>query len=223
MKIFKFIFAFLQAAFLMFGFVAIAVIIYLEGKSAIHFIGIVVVLLVGFIVSRFLFNLMRRRGVLAVMTGTNASYDVDDLNPSSASGVLKLDPIALVKLFQEHKIKFPQDTSISIWGDWQGRKLDERHQISSIAYDKKNNLLIILFKDKCLIKIRKPTLILLASSYLKIVKAKEIVWEISNKSSSIHTYSYLNTGKKIKTQSNTNWKPHKMDIGIGMHALYLQG
>ncbi|CAM1357609.1 hypothetical protein THALO_70065 [Tenacibaculum halocynthiae] len=33
----------------------------------------------------------------------------------------------------------------------------------------------------------------------------------------------MNTAEKIYIKSNTKWKPHAYDIGIGMNALYLQG
>lgn len=69
--------------------------------------------------------MMRRRGVISVMSGNNATYDLDELEPTSGDGILKFTPSELTEFFSEKKMNFNQGISISIWGDWEGRQLEK--------------------------------------------------------------------------------------------------
>ena len=222
MKTFRTTIAFFQALFTLIGIGVMATFFYSNVKSPYNIILAVMALTLGLILSRFTFNLMRRRGVLATMAGL-ASYDLDELEPTLGSNTLKVSSEELTKLFHDHKLKFNRGTTLAIWGDWGDRKLNTSHHLESINYGSKNKILNIIFSDNCIITITEPRIIFLSSSYLKIVKAKEIKWLIPNDVNSNNEYIYLNTGKEIKTNSNTQWKPHKSDLGIGMNALYLQG
>ncbi len=222
MKVLRTIIAFFQALlpFLVFAFFSAG--LYSELKAPYNVIAAIFVFVPGLFLSRSFFNFMRRRGVIATMSGDNATYDLDELEPTPGSGVLKLTPDELSSLFLEKKTKFNNGTTVSIWGDWEGRELDTRHEVNSINFNSENNILTIKFSDNCILKIKRPEAIFYSTSYLKIVKAKEILWQIPASSDSYKQYSYLNTGKEIKTKSNTNWTPHIYDIGVGMNALYLQ-
>lgn len=92
-----------------------------------------------------------------------------------------------------------------------------------MEFNAKRQILTISFKDRCRLIIECPSDILYTESYLKIVKAKEICWRIQMDSNSIHYYNCLNLDHEIKTESNTRWKAHANDIGVGIQALYLQG
>lgn len=167
--------------------------------------------------------MMRRRGIISTLSGSHASFDGDDLIPTSGSKIVEVKPSALMKLFSDEKIHFEQGTSVSIWGDWKGRKLNLKHQIIAINFNHESDELSIIFKDDCSVTIKEPGTIHLSKSYLKIIKAKEVRWQIVNNVHSKDEFNYVHSGKEIITNSNTNWKPHFYDIGVGMNALYLQG
>lgn len=223
MKEFRTIAAFFQALIPFIGFGAIAFVIYLGVPSPFNIIIVVFILILGLLSSRMIFNMMRRRGVIATLAGSHASYDLDELEPAPGSNVSKISPIELTKLFHEKKLTFSNGITVSIWGDWEGRKLNTRHHLEAVNYDVDNKVLTIKLDDNCILKVKEPRLIHLTGSYLKIIKAKEIQWKIPNDSDANDQYSYVNTDGKIKTSTNTQWKPHSYDIGIGMNALYLQG
>ncbi|PCI96230.1 MAG: hypothetical protein COB15_11090 [Flavobacteriales bacterium] len=222
MKIFRAIIAFFQALLPLLGFGVISIVIYAGLPKPYNILVSVTLFIIGIYASRSIFNMMMRRGVLSVMSADNATFDLDELEPTEGDGVLKLTPEELRRKFLKDKLELGKCT-VSIYGDWEGRQLNIKHQLKSIEFNSKNNSLTLLFSDNCLLRIRNPRLIFSTSSYLKIVKATEILWQIPDDFKAHHQFSYLNTGEKIKTKSNTDWKPHDYDIGIGMNAIYLQG
>ncbi|MEX1002012.1 MAG: hypothetical protein WDZ35_07845 [Crocinitomicaceae bacterium] len=180
-------------------------------------------LIIGFLLGRFLFNFMRRRGVLSTMTGDNASYDADDLKPLEHDEFRKLTPEKLEYNFKSNENLF-KGGKIKIWGDWTGKKLDVYHEIQNVQYNSEKDTITIEFKYSCTLKIRKPIGIYESESYLKIRKAKEILWRTPDiVKSKNKDFCYMATSKKIITKSNTPWKPHKYDVGIGEFAIYIQG
>ncbi|MFT6842365.1 MAG: hypothetical protein ACJASR_001132 [Psychroserpens sp.] len=222
MKIFRTIVAFFQAFLPLIGFSIVSALIYSDLPAPYNILISVTLFTLGIYVSRSIFNMMMRRGVLAVMSADNATFDLDELEPTEGDGVLKLTPEELLNSFLKNEIELGECT-ISIYGDWEGRKLNVKHKLTSVEFHSIKNTLTLLFSDNCLLKIRNPKLIFYTSSYLKIVKATEILWQITDDFRVYKKFSYLNTGKNIKTKSNTDWKPHDYDIGIGMNAIYLQG
>ena len=165
--------------------------------------------------------MINRRGYIATISGDNSTYELDNLKPTPGSGITELLPDKLVDSFDHQKLEFPE-VSISIWGDSYGRKLKLKHRILTFEYDDHSQVLSIFFKDYCQLRIKKPSIIHHSSSYLKIIKAEEILWRVPN-ADRMDEYYYLNEGKNIKTKSNTNWQPKSEDLGPGMNALYLQG
>ena len=222
MKTIRIIIAFIQALLPFIGFGIISMVVYTDMKSPYNIFVAAVVIGVGFFASRSIFNMMRRRGVMATMSGNNSTYDLDSIEFTETDGVYKLTAQQVKDYFIDNKLAFKTGT-VSIYGDWEGRRLDRKHHIKSIDFNEDKNVLTIIFADNCLLKIRKPRSIFVASTYLKIVKATEVLWQIPTIDNSYHQFSYLNTGKTINTKSNTDWKPHPYDIGIGMDAIYLQG
>ncbi|MEM9544922.1 MAG: hypothetical protein AAGA77_03070 [Bacteroidota bacterium] len=178
-------------------------------------------MLIGVYLGWFSYKNMRRRGILEMLSGNNASYDADDLKPTLGHGVLQVTPKELYESELLNKLKLRKYT-IAIWGDRYGRKLDKQHRIDTIEYEDKGSILSIEMGGKYLLKIRMPKVIHISETYFKIINAKEILWQVTDENNKTSNYSYLNTGKKIETKTNTNWKPKSMDLGIGMHALYLQ-
>jgi len=221
MKTLRIVVAFFQAllVFILIGF--ISALLYSELSFPYNLIVAAIVLILALTTSAKTFNMIRRRGVIATMVGNNASYELDELEPTQDSGVQKLNAKELESLFLENELEL-NPVKISIWADWEGRQLNKHHELQSIEFNDTDDILTITFLDNCLLKIKSPQLIMQATTYLKIVKAKEVLWQVPNRSNS-DRYTYLNTGKMIKTKSTTNWKPHKYDLGIGMQAIYLQG
>lgn len=132
MKTFRTIVAFFQALLPLLGFGIISVVIYSDFKSPYNIIIAIAVFILGIYASRSIFNMLKRRGVIAVMSGDNATYDLDELEPTPGSGVLKVTPEELTHLFLDNKLKFNNGLMVSIWGDWEGRKLDIKHTLNSI-------------------------------------------------------------------------------------------
>lgn len=223
MNVFKILFACIQALLPLIGFGFIALVLYTEILPPFHIIGAIICVGLGLYLSWFVFNMINRRGAITTMSGNNASYDLDDLEPTPGSDFIKLSPKLLAEDFKENKFFFKMEVTVSIWGDSIGKKLNDKHILKSVIYKEETAILILEFYDDCLLKIKKPGVIYYSNNYLKIIHAREILWQITGKTKSFYQYSYLNTGKTIKTKSNTNWKSHPYDFGIGMNALYLQG
>lgn len=223
MKIFRTIIALFQALLSFLAFSFLAVVLYYKFEPPFNTIGGILSISLGLYLSRLVFNMTKRRGIIATLSGDHSTYDIDQLEPSPNDGVSKLNAEELTIIFQENKLNYINGTSVSIWGDQKGRKLDIKHYLDSVSYNSEKEILTITFSDKCFLKVKRPNLILCSSSYLKIVKAKEILWEIPSDSNNNSQFSYLNTGKEIKTKSNIEWNKHSFDVGIGMNALYLQG
>lgn len=222
MKTFRIIIALFYALLCFTGICFFGLLAYSEFTDPYNIIITSILIVIALYTSGNLFTMMRRRGVMGVMSGNNASYELDELEPVQGSGTQKLTAQELYTYFNEGKLDW-QPTSISIYGDWEGRELNKRHQLQSIELDEKKDILTLSFQSKCLLRIKKPRTILCASTYLKITKATEVLWQVPAGLNKSNHYKYLNTGKTITTKSNTDWKPHKYDVGIGMQAVYLQG
>jgi hypothetical protein len=222
MKIFHIVVAAFISLLSFLAFTFLALVFYAELGPPFNIIVGVLMISLGLIVSRMTFNLMRRRGVISVMSGDNSSYELDDLEPVAGDRVSELKPEELQSKFLSNDWSLDELT-IAIWGDWEGRGLNIRHRLKSIDFCNKKRVLSLKFSDHCLLKIKKPQTILASSTYIKVIHANEILWQVPADSRTHHLFSYLNTGKEITTKSNTMWKPHKYDIGIGMNAIYLQG
>lgn len=168
------------------------------------------------------YKMIIRRGYLETISGDNSTYDADELKPTPGSGVTEIKPEELESHFDNGNVSFSEGT-VSIWGDWNGRQLNIKHKLSTIEFDESKEILIIYFSDFCQLQIRKPSIIHYTSSYLKILNAKEIKWQVPNIEGENNKYYYLNTGNSIQTQSNTDWQPKREDFGVGMNAVYIQG
>lgn len=214
--------AFLQASLAFLGFCVIGLVFFSQLDAPYNYIAAFVNLLLGAYFGNMVFHMVNRQGVLAVMTGSRASYDLDELEPVPGSGVLKLTAMELSDKFSDGTLPFTIG-SVAIWGDSNGRLLDKKHQLKAISFDPENNILNLEFFDYCVLKIQNPSLIMCTNTYLKVSKAKKVTWQIPNTSDGKGAFSYFNTGKTIKPISNINWKPSDYDFGIGMNAVYLQG
>ncbi|WP_417265962.1 hypothetical protein [Brumimicrobium sp.] len=222
MKSFRVITSLFYASLLFFGVGSISFFILISSQSALAIIAAIIIGIIGLVMSRFLFNLMMRRGVISVLAGSYSSYELDEIKSTPNSSILKIQPSELHHFPFEKHFQFQQGLKINIWGDWEGRSLEKRHHIESIIFDEQAQWLTIRFLDGCLLKIKNPSPLHVARSYLKIIKAQEIQWITPTLTNATMQYIYINDGKNIITQSNNGWKPHQFDIGIGMNALYLQ-
>ena len=215
--------AIVQAILTFIGISFIGLVFYSQLSSPYNWIFSIAISIIGFYLSFKVYRMIKRRGYIATASGDNSSYELDNLKPTPGSGVIELSPEELENRFNYGKIELSEVT-VTIWGDWKGRRLNLRHEIRTIEYDVEKHILIFFFKDYCKLRIRKPHIIHFTTNYLKILKAHEIEWEVPNQNEpSPAKYHYLNVGIEIKTKSNTNWIPKSEDLGIGMNALYLQG
>lgn len=220
MNLFRGFIAIIQAIITFSGLALISVVLYYKTPQPFNYLLGLIALVISFFVARFVYRLFIKRGVLETMTGDNATFDLDELEPTPGSGVHKIDASELPAAFA-NDLFFPQHVSLCIWGDWNGRALNQKHKINGIYFDNDKNILSFEFHNKYLLKIRSPKTVLYSSSYIKITNATEVLWQVSSYKKK--QYSYLNAGKKILTKSNTKWKPDNLDFGIGKNAIYLQG
>ena len=214
--------AFVYAALILMGFCVFCLIAYSKIHWPYNLVIAVILFPLGVLTSRYSFNMMRRRGVMDILTGSLASYDLDNLEPVEGDGVFKITSNELPQALLEKKIPL-NFTSISIWGDKIGRLLDSKQRLKSIAFEPEEKFLFLTFDSNCVLKIRNPRLILYGSSFFKILNATEVHWQIPTNDATHNHYSYIHDEKQIATKSNTKWKPHRFDLGIGMDAVYLQG
>lgn len=213
--------AYYQAFLFFLGVGIIGFVFYEELTTPYNIVVATMAVVIGFLGSRFIFHMIKRRGLISTMTGDNASYELDDLDPTEGRGVLKLDLVEFYQLYLGNSIKFGQG-KVSIWGDHHGKLLEEYHLIEDVQLDELRQIIVLKFNTQCTLTIVAPQHIFYTNTYLKIIKAKEIVWQTKDNSGQVHQYQYINGGNKLLTSSNTNWKPHKFDAGIGMNALYIQ-
>lgn len=213
--------AIIQALLTFIGVAFIGLVFYSELSNPYNYISVSISLIIAIYLSSRVFRMISRRGYITTMTGDNASYELDNLKPVPGSGVTELTSDMLVKHFEQQSKNFSQ-YSIEIWGDTNAPRLKEKRNISEIQFDKNLKTLKISFDDNSELHIKNPRMIHHSISYLKIIKAQEVVWRIKE-NSQVLEFHYLNNGSKIVTDSNTNWRPKHDDLGIGMNAIYLQG
>lgn len=204
------------------GICFIGVVFYSQLSEPFNWIVAIPFLPLAIYLSSRVYKMIIRRGYLETISGDNSTYDADELKSTPGSGITEIQAEELENHFDNGNLPFFEGT-VSIWGDWNGRWLNSKHKLSTIEFDESKEILFIYFSDFCQLQIRKPSIIHYTSSYLKILKAKEIKWQVPNKEGENYKYYYLNTGNKINTKSNTEWQPKREDFGIGMNAVYIQG
>ncbi|MFT5779442.1 MAG: hypothetical protein ACI837_002400 [Crocinitomicaceae bacterium] len=222
MKVFRTLVAFIYAIVPFVGLFYLALIIYESIQTGLGIFLFLSITVLGFLMSRFTFNMMRKRGVIELLSHIPASYDLDQLVPTDYSNLNKYSAQELVEAFDADHLKIKKGT-IRIWGDWEGRSLDQIHTIASLNYTPERQILSIFFTDDFVLKVRRPTLIFECESYLKITSATEVLWQVP-KANFKHpsNYQYLKLKNGIKTKSNMNWNPHRYDVGLGDDAVYIQ-
>lgn len=222
MKLFRTIVAFFQALLTLVAFTFISVVCYAKLSVPFNILLALAFFSLGCYGSWSVFSMMKRRGVITTLSTVHQSPDLDVFEPSESDGVLKLTPEEVRNYFLQNKFQLNPCT-VSIFGDWEGRQLNVRHTLKFVQFNPEKSILTLTFSDQCILKIRNPKLIFVTESYLKIVKATEVLWQVPNELESSYQYSYLNAKNKITTKSNTDWKPHQYDLGPGLNAIYLQG
>ncbi len=213
--------AYYQALLFFLGVGIIGFVFYEELTIPYNIVVATMIVIIGFLGSRFIFHMIKRRGLISTMTGGNASYELDDLDPTEGIGVFKLNLVEFHQLYLDNSFKFGQG-KVSIWGDHNGKLLEEYHLIEDVQLDELRQIMVLKFNTQCTLTIVAPRHIFYSKTYLKILKAQEIVWQTKDNNGQVHQYQYINGGNKLLTSSNTNWKPHKFDAGIGMNALYIR-
>ncbi len=219
-KVFQYLLAFVQALITFTGFILISIVIYIETTSLIGKLIAILIALIGLYTSIVVYKLIIKRGFLTAMTGSDAIYELDNLKPIEGGGFIQVRADELAEIF---KNKIEKAFTIKIWGDWNGRKLNNKHYISQITYEASEKELNISFHDKCFLKVLNPGIIHVSKSYIKIINADSVIWTVLSANQKEEYYEYTFSDNLIKTNTNTQWKAHKYDLGIGMNAVYLQG
>jgi len=212
-----------QVVFTLIGSLIIATVVYYSLSSPFNLIAAIAVLVLGLYLARFVYQLILQRGLLSAMTGDNASYELDNLQPSIGSGTYVLSASDFVGSFNDDSCNIPKAVSLAIWGDSLDRGLDQKHTIKNVELDENENILTIKFKGGSSCLVRNPGQVMFSPSFIKVLTAKEISWRTISVDEESNSYSYLDTGKNIATRSNTDWTPKQYQVGRGMDALYLQG
>lgn len=217
----KTLMAITQAILTFIGAAFIGLVFYSELSNPYNYISAAICLIIAIYLSARVFKLISRRGYIATITGDNATYELDNLKPVPGSGITELNGVQLVNHFEQQSLDFPP-YAVTIWGDTNTLYLKEKRSISTISYDDTTKVLFVGFEDDTDLRIKHPAIIHHASSYIKIIKAQEVVWRVKD-DDLIHEFLYINNGSKIITKSNRDWNPKREDLGIGMNAIYLQG
>ncbi len=211
----------IQAILTFVGVAFIGLVFYSELSSPYNYISAAICVCIAIYLSVKVFRIIKRRGYIATITGDNATYELDNLKPNPGSVITELNGNTLAEHFKEQSLEFSKYT-IAIWGDTNTLKLNKKRSISTINYNVTTKILTITFDEGNLLLIKRPAIIHHSSSYIKIIKAKEVVWSVNDNDQN-NEFHYINDKTKIITKSNRKWNPKREDLGIGMNAIYLQG
>ena len=88
--------------------------------------------------------------------------------------IQQISPEEFAKKFSQ--LKFEGGT-LKIWGKWFGKPMDNLHQIQTVIFDKNLNQLKITFDEKELLKIDKPSNIIIKKKTISIKEAERILWK----------------------------------------------
>ena len=185
-------------------------------------IGIIIgsaILLFGIYAAYKVYRLTVRRGVMEILAQGTSGSDLDNPMATNETNFREITPSVLSENFKTGNNKF-ESGRLRIWGDWQGRKLDEKQTAQRIEYDEHLEMLEIFFSSYCRLQIFKPSQIFEANSYLKILKAKKIVWKTYT-SEKEFLYEYERTESNVAFKTNSDWKMDKYDISLREAALFI--
>jgi len=167
--------------------------------------GIMVV--IGFFVSRYVYRVIMKRGILEVASSHLATPDLDNLTPSSSSEIQTPTARELADDFLNGKSLLSKGI-INIWGDWNQRNLDINNIIADMEYDSSVQILAIRFDNGNKLTIWSPQIIHVTTTYLKIIKASKVLWEWGNHLA----MTYQKNESKITRHTNSKWQMDSLDV-----------
>ena len=132
----------------------------------------------------------------------------NDENFQEGDKPIKLTPMEIVEKFDN--LNFDGGT-LRIWGKWFGKPYDNFHEIEKIKFDENNNQLEIIFDEKEILTILKPSKIIITEKEFKIRSANQIKfeWYLYGEKQTKENFkfeSYINKGISIKYESNFHLK-----------------
>lgn len=220
-EIFRIIYALVVGFLASLGIGVFAVLILDKNRNVLGIVPTMVIGLFALFVGYQIYNTVRRRGVADFVNALKASPDMDNLDPSDDSMVRKVSVKEFVDFVNEGN-NFFKGRNIRIWGDWNGRKLENIHQLKRAKYKDGERLLEIAFRDKSQVYIWNPQRIIETDTYLKILKADKVRWEWKSiNQKSVFYYDYRVENGKIKTGTNSDWKGDEMDTLLGEPAIFM--
>ncbi|AHM59279.1 hypothetical protein D770_05060 [Flammeovirgaceae bacterium 311] len=188
------------------------------------FVGILITALVGLLaiyVGYQVYKTARRRGILEFSAAVHTSPDMDNLEPSGNSEVRRVNIREYVGFVNNGEDLF-KGGYLRIWGDWKGRDLEQIHSIKEARYVNSENLFQIIFQDESQVSVWNPQIITESPTYLKILKAGKVRWEWKSSNHSDKSYyDYFRENKRIRTETNTDWKDDPIDVLLGEPALLI--
>jgi len=189
-------------------------------KGSLGIFLFIIFILLGLFLGYAVYIIARRQGLVTFLTAVNASPDLDNLEPASDSDFRKLNA-------QEYFEKFASGDKLfsggymKIWGDFRSRQLDIFNEISLVKLNM-SDVLMIEFTNGNKVTIVNPKTIFESTTYLKILEAKEIIWEWIDKNSNQRFYfNYLVNKRSIKTKTNSDWRSNKIDTILRQPAIFI--
>ncbi|MFK7924095.1 MAG: hypothetical protein AB8H47_19210 [Bacteroidia bacterium] len=188
-------------------------------------IGIGIVMILSFLVARSMFFSVIRLGGFEFISRVTASPDLDNLIPPEGGDVKLLELEEVEAHFQNEKTF--SECSIALWGDWQGKPYVPNQEVKNVNYDKAGETLTIEFKSGSKLSVLQPEKLIISPSYLKILRASEIIWDTHlklSRKSDLEKVSknYQYSKKRIFTYSDPRGKI-KFHASLGEIAVGLYG
>jgi hypothetical protein len=196
----------------------IALLIYNSNRGAGGITASIIVSIIGVVIGIIVYNSSKRRGLSELFLRSEiGSPDYDNLDPTEDFDFLKLSVAEYIEKFSNGK-SLIKSGFISIWGDFRGRQLDVLNEIESIMQVDLEKVQIS-FKNKRKLTVWHPELILESGNYLKLIRADRVRWEWRDQDGKQSYCDYRFTHWGIKTETNTDWKIHRIDTLPGEPAV----
>lgn len=191
-------------------FVLIALVFFDGTKTPLNFILSGITLLAGIKASQFVYNFyLRRGGVISEKSEHYEHFTSEEFLVNNLS--------SLENQFLHNGLK---KGHIRIWGDWKTTGLNQKHILVGVSYSSAENTLVFWFAGSWELTVKTPKKVFYSGTYFKVKSAEEVVWK--KEGEVLQKYIYRNAGKDLALSSNTDWKPHRYDMGIGADAVYIQ-
>ncbi|MGK0364686.1 MAG: hypothetical protein ACI85O_001744 [Saprospiraceae bacterium] len=168
----------------------------------------------------YVFKTVMQVGVMKFMSTNSASSDLDNLEATRSDSFQTIEIEKLVESFEREPTHF-HGGNVKIWGDWQGRDLENINEITTIEYEDESSILTITFKNGNKLLLTNPQWIIAGKTYLKNVRSEKVEWQWERVLEDTKFTTYTRKEKKIETNSNMKWSSLRTFVSIGEPALMI--